>query len=127
MSPSDNEEIQAYVDMIVMHSLKPSHHSSWCADPKHIKKRTPPPVSWLCLNVDAAIFSSSPSSAVGVIARDHIGRCLMGCHQYFSGITMPVVAEALALWCAMVFAFDEDFHKVIMQPDCLSIIQDCSC
>ena len=71
--------IEAYVGMIALHCLKPSQ-SSRCAIPKEIVKWTPPLAGLLCLNVDAAIFSSSSSLAVGVVVRDHLGKCLMGCH-----------------------------------------------
>ncbi|OEL13909.1 hypothetical protein BAE44_0025073 [Dichanthelium oligosanthes] len=111
--------------MIVMHCLKPSHQLSMCAVPKHDQKWTPvtpPPAGWLCLNVDTAVFSSSSSSAVGVVVREYMGRCLMGCRRSFLCITAPEVAEGLALLCAVIIALDEGFHKVIMQSHCFSLI-----
>uniref|UniRef100_K3ZEB9 RNase H type-1 domain-containing protein n=1 Tax=Setaria italica TaxID=4555 RepID=K3ZEB9_SETIT len=106
--------------MIVLQCLKPIQ-SLRCVVPKQVQKWTPPPVGLVCLNVDATIFSSSSSSSVGVVVRDHLGIRRMGCRQSFHGITTPEVAEALALRCAVTLALDEGLHRVMIQSDCLSL------
>ncbi|OEL20118.1 hypothetical protein BAE44_0018863 [Dichanthelium oligosanthes] len=80
-------------------------------------KWAPPPSDLVCINVDAAIFASSMSSAIGVVFSNHMGICLLACRKSFNGITSPDVAEALALRCDVVLALEEGFHSVVSQSD----------
>lgn len=114
-------KILAYVDMIAGHLLQPNQ-STRCASPKEVQKWTPPPPGLVCINVDAAVFTASSSSAIGVVVRNHEGRCLMACRQSFRGITSPEVAEALALRRAVILAQEEGFSRAILRSDCLSLI-----
>lgn len=46
--------------------------------PKQVQKCSPPQAGLASLNVDASIFSSSSSLAIGVVVQGHMGRCLLG-------------------------------------------------
>ncbi|RCV15635.1 hypothetical protein SETIT_3G072900v2 [Setaria italica] len=116
------KEIQVYVDMIMMHCLKPIHPLR-CATQNQSQKWVPPPAGLVCVNVDASVSSSSSSSACGVVIRDHKGMCLAACCQSFHGVTIPEIAEALALRSAANLARMEGFNKLVFQSDCLTLIK----
>jgi ribonuclease HI len=74
------------------------------------------------VNVDAAIFPVSRRMGVGVVIRDHNGVCLTACSEYQEEVTSPEIAEALALRRAITLAKDEGFTKIIINSDCLSVV-----
>jgi hypothetical protein len=74
-----------YVDMILNFMFKQKVAkqrseavmvSSWC----------PPPENWVCINVDAAIFSDDRRMGCGVIIRDHKGKFLVSCSVGMAGL-----------------------------------------
>jgi ribonuclease HI len=73
------------------------------------------------VNVDAAIFSIS-RMGVGVVIRDHNGVCVTACNEYQEEVTSPEIAEALALRCTITLARDEGFTKIIINSDCLFVV-----
>jgi ribonuclease HI len=75
------------------------------------------------VNVDAALFTSSKQMGAGVVIRDHNGLCLAACGERSDNVTMPEMAEALAIRRAVVFAREEGFSNIIIGSDCLSVIQ----
>jgi hypothetical protein len=50
------------------------------------------------------MFSSSSEMGVGVVFRDHRGRCLIACSQVFDAVTMPELAEAFVVRRAIALA-----------------------
>ena len=84
------------------------------------KKGAPGPSDLVYINVDAVIFKSYSSSAIGVLFRNHMGTRLLACRKSFCGITE--VAEALTLRRAVVLTLDQDFHSVVLQSNCLALI-----
>ncbi|RLM55204.1 hypothetical protein C2845_PM10G12940 [Panicum miliaceum] len=107
--------------MIAAHCLKPSQPPR-CAAPQSRSKNGLHRPDLVCINVDVAIFSSSSSSAIGTVFRNHMGACLLACRKSFCCIISPEVAEALALRCAVVLALEEGFHRVVLQSDYLALI-----
>ncbi|KAG2572053.1 hypothetical protein PVAP13_7KG271965 [Panicum virgatum] len=105
------KKVIAYVEMVATHCLKPSQPPR-CAAPKQIKKGAPGPSDLVYINVDAVIFKSYSSSAIGVLFRNHMGTRLLACRKSFCGITE--VAEALTLRRAVVLTLDQDFHMSII-------------
>ena len=49
------------------------------------------------INVDAAIFSSSHQMGIGVVTWNHTGECLAACSEIQEEVTVPEMAEALAV------------------------------
>jgi ribonuclease HI len=80
-------------------------------------------VGSVLINTDAALFANSRCMGVGVVIRDHVGRCLASCNEKLENVTAPELAEALACRRALNFARDEGFFKVALASDCLSLIQ----
>lgn len=108
--------------MIALHCLKPNH-SPRCVVVRQVEKRTPPHIGLVCLDVDAPIFTSSSSSAASAVTRDHMGRCLVGCHQSLHVSPTPEFTEALALHCVVLLVLDESFHNLFLHSDCLPLIK----
>jgi ribonuclease HI len=59
---------------------------------------------------------------VGVVIRDHTGQCLTACSEHQEEVTTPEIAEALAMRRAITLAKDEGFAKIIINSDCLSVV-----
>jgi ribonuclease HI len=68
------------------------------------------------INSDAAIFEASGCMGAGVVVRDHL-------LQHFARISLPELAEALALRRAVELARDEGLEKVIFESDGQSLVQ----
>jgi ribonuclease HI len=77
----------------------------------------------LLINVDAALFSSSKKMGAGVVVRDHNGDCIAACCNSFPNVTIPELAEAMAVRLALSFARDEGLDNLIIASDCLSVVQ----
>jgi hypothetical protein len=115
-------KIKAYIDMILQHLYKTGTDQR-CETKISSIKWSPPPVGIVSVNVDATIFSASNRMGSGVVIRDHNGACLATCSEHFEGITSPELAEAMAARQALCFAKSEGFEKVIVQSDCLLVVQ----
>jgi ribonuclease HI len=115
------EKALAYIQMIATYLYKPSvsHRRETNSS---VPKWSPPPASTVLVNVDAAIFSASRRMGVGVVIRDHNGVCLTACSEYHEEVRTPEIAEALALRRAINLAKDEGFTKIIINSDCLSVV-----
>jgi hypothetical protein len=86
-------------------------------------KWTPPPPGTVLIQSDAAIFKDSGGMGAGVVARDHLGACIVACRQYMAMLPEPELAEAYAHRRAVSLARDEVLNQVIFASDCLSLIQ----
>jgi hypothetical protein len=77
----------------------------------------------LMINVDAALFSSSQSMGAGIMVRDHHGDCLVACCDKFPNVTVPEMAEAMAIRFALSFARGECLDNFTCATDYLSVVQ----
>ncbi|KAK1666010.1 hypothetical protein QYE76_054169 [Lolium multiflorum] len=59
----------------------------------------------------------------GVVARNHVGSFLAACGERYDEVVVPEIAEAIAVRRALLFAQEEEFSKIIIASDCLSVIQ----
>ncbi|KAK1668625.1 hypothetical protein QYE76_056784 [Lolium multiflorum] len=116
------EQIKAYTEMILLHLFKPltSHSRETLAT---TSRWSPTPVGSVVIHVDAALFSSSSRMGVGIVIRNHMGNFLAACSRLLDQVTVPEIAEALAIRTAVSLAKDEGWNNVIMVSDCLSVIQ----
>ena len=55
--------------------------------------------------------------------RGHNGNFLAACSRLLNEVTIPEVAEALAIRSAVTLSLDEGWDKIIIVSDCLSVIQ----
>jgi hypothetical protein len=111
----------AYIQMIVTHLYKPST-SHRRESKSSVLKWSSSPAGMVFVNVDASIFSASRWMGVGVAIRDHNGVCLTACSEYQEEALSLEIAEALALRRAINLAKDEVFTKIIINSDCLSVV-----
>ena len=92
-----------------------------------VPRWSPPPEGTVCINVDAALFSSSRQMGTGVVIRNHNGVCLLACSELQQEVTTPELAEALAFRRAVSLACEEGYDKVLAVSDCLSLVQRLKC
>ncbi|XP_071680384.1 uncharacterized protein [Lolium perenne] len=116
------EQILAYIDMIQLHLIK--HRTN------HRREATAPTPSWspplegrIVINVDAALFSASSRTGVGVVVRNHKGEFLAAHSQLLDETMTPEIAEAHAIRCAVSLARDEGWNRIVLASDCLAVIQ----
>jgi hypothetical protein len=60
---------------------------------------------------------------VGVVIRNHHGKCLVASSELIFEVTASELAEALAVRRAISLAGDEGFGRLQVVSDCLSFIQ----
>jgi hypothetical protein len=81
----------------------------------------PPEEGWVKINTDAGISSDTAMSGAGGIARtktDFIGAW----SKPYQGVTDPMIAEALSLRDGVIFAQLRGYSQVVMEVDCLEIV-----
>jgi ribonuclease HI len=115
-------KVLAYVEMIIenCYKRKPFDHRR---EPKVVLKWSPPPSGEFLINVDAALFEDLGRMSMGMVVRDHEGKCLAAASVPLQGFSSPELAEAMALRQAMEIANEKGFVNVIFASDCLSVIQ----
>jgi hypothetical protein len=113
---------KAYIEMILnnLYKTAPTYR---CESSSSRAKWTPPPEGTVLINVDAAIFATSRRMGAGVVAHNHDGSFLAACGERYDEVVVPEIAEAIAVRRALLFAQEEEFSKIIIASDCLSVIQ----
>ncbi|KAK1618547.1 hypothetical protein QYE76_024064 [Lolium multiflorum] len=116
------EQILAYIDMIQLHLLKHCiNHSREATTPT--PSWSPPPEGTIVINMDAAMFSASSRTGVGVVVRNHKGEFLAAHSQLLDETMTPEIAEAHAIRCVVSLARDEGWNRIVLASDCLAVIQ----
>lgn len=83
----------------------------------------PPQQGFLKLNVDVAIDMKEGSRGVGCVVRDSLG-CLVGVMSMQAPIRVSVLAtELYAMKIGLSFALDTAFVPLIVECDCLFVVQ----
>ena len=81
----------------------------------------PPDAGWIKINTDGAINTEASCAGGGGVARSHLS--FMGAwSKSFPGVSDPFVAEALALREGVIFAQLRGFSHVVMEVDCLKVV-----
>ncbi|XP_043687745.1 uncharacterized protein LOC122638959 [Telopea speciosissima] len=85
----------------------------------------PPTPSWVKLNVDAAWSKGSKKGGLGNVIRNHFGHPFLA---YSVGVNCDsaFIAEAVAIRSGLLLAARGDLKKVLVEPDCYSLIQQLS-
>ena len=78
-------------------------------------------MGWVKINTDGAISNEACKGGGGGVARSHLA--FMGAwSKPFDGVTDPLIAEALALREGVIFAQLQGFSHVVMEVDCLEVV-----
>ena len=81
----------------------------------------PPDVGWIKINTDGATNIEASCAGGGGVARSHLS--FKGAwSKPFPGVLDPFVAEALALREGVIFAQLRGFSHVVMEVDCLEVV-----
>ncbi|KAM0908407.1 hypothetical protein ACQ4PT_015501 [Festuca glaucescens] len=96
--------------------------SKRCVSPP-VPTWSPPPVSTVCVNVDAAVFKAENLDGWGAVIRDHLGSVLLAGHGTVRGGASPEAAEAFAMRQALEIAREGGFQKIVLASDCQSLIR----
>jgi ribonuclease HI len=114
------DQCTAYVEMLEAQFFKPTNSTR--RETSNVPRWSPPPEGVVQIFSDAALFSPSRKMGIGVVIRSHHGECLLSCSELLEEVTMPEIAEAMALRRALSLASEEGFDKIIVASDCLSLI-----
>ena len=83
----------------------------------------PPKVDFYKVNYDAAIFESLGYAGLGVVIRDCTDNVIAELSQKIGLPHSVETAEALAAFRAVVFAKELSIFKVVVEGDCLKVVQ----
>jgi len=88
---------------------------------------SPPPKDCYKANFDAAFFEGLSSARVGVVYHDHTGQVIVALRQNIGLVQSVEMVEALAARRAVIFARELSLFRVIIEGDCLWVIQALNC
>ncbi|KAK9992917.1 hypothetical protein SO802_022620 [Lithocarpus litseifolius] len=93
-------------------SARPSVSSQASSTPSH--QWTPPSISSIKINVDAAV--GPHCSSIAVVARDWRGELVFACSKRVN-TTFPLQAEAEAIKWALILSANLEFEEIIIESD----------
>jgi ribonuclease HI len=114
-------KIKAYVDFILLNNFS-TPRSTRRENQTSMQKWSPPPEGSVLVNVDAAVFSQSQRMGVGIVIRNHLGLVQAARRRYVEQVVNPELAEAIAMRCALEFAEEAGFQRIIVASDCAALI-----
>lgn len=90
-----------------------------------IKRWSKPPVGWIKINLDAAIFPEG-FIGVGIVIRDSHGDFVRAICSHIEGAWQPRDAEALSLKEALSSAKSLNLHHCIFETDSKTLVEACN-
>ena len=81
----------------------------------------PPNLGWIKINTDGSVALEARRGGVGGVARSHSTFRAAWCKPY-QGITDPLISETLAIRDGVIFAKLRGYEKVVMESDCLEVV-----
>ena len=84
---------------------------------------SPPPEDCFKVNFDAAYREESGFAGIGVVCRDNSALAIAALCQNLGQVQLAEMAEALAAQRVVVFAREMSLFHIIVEGDCLSVIQ----
>ncbi|KAJ8760278.1 hypothetical protein K2173_011690 [Erythroxylum novogranatense] len=82
-----------------------------------------PPVGFIKINTDVAIFKEARKTGTGFVVRNSNGDCLAAGSNVFLGILDPSTAEAMRIREALSWVKKQKLHSVIIESDSQLVIQ----
>lgn len=77
------------------------------------------------INFDGANDATHQQSALGIVARNEEGVVLLSCSEIHHGVTFAFAAEAIACQKAVQTGVEQEWPKIIIEGDSLTIIKKC--
>ncbi|XBI52307.1 hypothetical protein VPH35_034694 [Triticum aestivum] len=59
---------------------------------------------------------------VGIVIRSHLGLVLASKRRYVDQVVNPQLAEAIAMRCALEFAEEAGFQRIVVATDCATLV-----
>jgi hypothetical protein len=81
----------------------------------------PPEEDVVKINTDGGLSLDTRKAGAGGVARSHLSY-LGACSKPYDGISNSLIAETLALRDGVIFAKLRGFPKVVMETDCLEVV-----
>lgn len=94
--------------------------------PESVATWSPPLGTQVKINVDASLFPSTKSVGIGVVARNSTCNILDWRQKELNFVVSPALAETIAIQQGIDMAMELGFQNVIMESDCLGVLQDIS-
>ncbi|KAJ8749857.1 hypothetical protein K2173_013772 [Erythroxylum novogranatense] len=82
-----------------------------------------PPVGFIRINTDAAIFKELGTTSTGFVVRNSNGDCIAVGSNIFSGVLDPSTVEAMSIREALSWVKKKNLHSVIIESDSKLVIQ----
>uniref|UniRef100_A0A803QB69 RNase H type-1 domain-containing protein n=1 Tax=Cannabis sativa TaxID=3483 RepID=A0A803QB69_CANSA len=101
--------------------ISPSGHGQ---QGRYIEHWTRPIDPYIKVNVDGAIFSNEECFGFGMVARTASGSVIEAVQIRKIGNWSPLLVEAMGLKEALSWIKQKDWHSVIVESDCLTLIND---
>ena len=84
---------------------------------------SPPPEHCYKASFNATLFENSDCAGIGVVYRDHAGNFIAALSQKIAMVQSVKLAEVFAARRAVVFAKELSLFQVMIEGDCLLVIQ----
>ncbi|KAH1130385.1 hypothetical protein J1N35_001763 [Gossypium stocksii] len=82
-----------------------------------------PTSGWLKCNIDASHFVADESIGFAAVVRDLYGHVIRGFIGWMEGLVKPLLAEAIAIWESLSWLKTLYMDRVVVESDCLRIIE----
>ncbi|KAF5459099.1 hypothetical protein F2P56_023083, partial [Juglans regia] len=83
----------------------------------------PPPIDWLKLSVDGAVFGEINRAGVGFVLRDGKGDVLLAASEIEFEVKDAEPIELLAILRALQFCANMGIQRMMVESDCLMAVQ----
>jgi hypothetical protein len=92
----------------------PRPRTGWC----------PPPSGLIKVNWDASINITKECIGIGVVVRDSIGNVLRAKSLTKKVVAIPMLAEAMVAYEAVVFCKEVGFYEIMLEGDVKQVVND---
>jgi ribonuclease HI len=82
-----------------------------------------PPEGMIMINVDASFDDDEGCGSTGVVIRDHLGGVIAAAHSFTPHVIDATMVEAYALKEGLLLAQHVGENRIIIQSDCLEVVE----
>ncbi|XP_041001634.1 uncharacterized protein LOC121247334 [Juglans microcarpa x Juglans regia] len=121
------EQVSMQISVVVNNALNIQHKQLQVFDVSNKKIHrvvswNPPPIGFLKLNVDGAMFGDQNFAGVGVLLRDHNGDVVVACSKSEREVSSAEFIEATTLLKGLQLCAQWGVPKVLLETDCLILV-----